>query len=185
MQNDPTTGQAPIFSSVRSEAGKARVKAALNGFQSRPDKVQPSIPDKIAAVKASFDLTAVSPLDIDRMFDALVEAGQPVTAPMLLLNSMGAAFRGRLAAITGNPFDAARPMDLVAVAKLQIQRARKQGGSSASWEAFLAFLAPQAATPAPVAAAAPATPLTEKPTPMAHIGQLAQTAQTGAQMHPH
>lgn len=183
MQNDPTAGEAPVFSSVRSEAGKARVKAALTGFQSRPDKVQPSIPEKIAAVKAAFDLHAIAPQHIDQMFDDLVQAGQPVNAPMLLLNSMGAAFRSRLAGITGSAFDAARPMDLIAVAQLQIQRARKQGGSSASWEGFLAFLSPQQAeTPAKPIALQDAAPAPQAPSaaaasaPLEHMARLAQQA---------
>ncbi|WP_259966752.1 hypothetical protein [Leisingera caerulea] len=143
MQNELASGQEPVFMSVRTEAGKARVKAAVAGFQARPGQVQPSIPEKIAGVKARYDPRAITPQDIDQMFDALVQAGQPVTAPMLLLNSMGRKFRSHLAGITGSAYDGSRPLDLVGVAQLQIQRARKQGSSAAGWETFLAFLAPQ------------------------------------------
>lgn len=174
MQNDQTADQGLMFSSVRSEAGKARIKAAVNGFQSRPDKVQPSIPEQIAAVKAGYDLRSISPQDIDEMFNALVQLGQPVSAPMLLLNSMGAQFRGRLAQITGSDFDGAKPLDLVAVAQMQIHRARKQGGNSSGWETFLSFLAPHQS--APVQAAPTQAP--EQAAPLGHMAQLAQQAQT-------
>ncbi|WP_264213151.1 hypothetical protein [Leisingera thetidis] len=163
MQNESATGQPPVFMSVRTESGKARVKAAVAGFQARPGQVQPSIPDKIASIKARYDARAIAPGDIDEMFDALVQAGHPVTAPMLLLNSMGRKFRSHLAGITGSDYDGARPLDLVGVAQLQIQRARKQGGSSAGWETFLAFLAPQ--------------PQTSGQAPLDHMARVAQQAQ--------
>lgn len=143
MQNELAAGQKPVFMSVRTEAGKARVKAAAAGFQSRPDQVQPSFAEKIASIKARYDARAITPHDIDQMFDTLVQIGHQVTAPMLLLNSMGQKFRSHLAGITGSDFDSAKPLDLVGIAQLQIQRARKLGSSSAVWETFLAFLVPQ------------------------------------------
>ncbi|KIC10028.1 hypothetical protein RA19_12775 [Leisingera sp. ANG-M1] len=178
MQNEVASGQPPVFSSVRTEAGKARVRAAVAGFQSRPGQVQPSIPEKIAAVKARYDARSITPQDIDQMFDALVQAGQPVTAPMLLLNSMGEKFRGHLAGITGGAFDGAKPVDLLSVAQLQIQRARKQGGSSAGWETFLAFLAPPQPHPQPNALAQPQhqAPASSH-TALEHVARLAQQAQ--------
>ncbi|MEX0301890.1 MAG: hypothetical protein AB3N24_05655 [Leisingera sp.] len=157
--------------SVRTESGKARVRAAVAGFQSRPGQVQPSIPDKIAAAKARFDARSITPQDIDQMFDALVQAGQPVTAPMLLLNSMGEKFRSHLAGITGTAYDGSKPIDLLGVAQLQIHRARKQGGSSAGWETFLAFLAPPQQTQAKVQA---------QPQSQTHTQALAQS-QSGSQ----
>ncbi|WP_082017926.1 hypothetical protein [Leisingera sp. ANG-Vp] len=198
MQNELASGQSPVFMSVRTESGKARVRAAVAGFQSRPGQVQPSIPDKIAAVKARFDTRSITGHGIDEMFDALVQAGQPVTAPMLLLNSMGEKFRSHLAGITGTAFDGSKPIDLVAVAQLQIHRARKQGGSSAGWETFLAFLAPpqQPQPPAqaqaqpqtqpaaqPAAQAAPqavsqTATLAETSNTLEHIARLAQQAQS-------
>lgn len=173
MQNELASGQAPVFTSVRTEAGKARVKSAVAGFQARPEQVQPSIPERIASVKERYDPRAISPQDIDQMFDALVQAGHPVTAQMLLLNSMGEKFRSRLAGITGSAYDGSKPLDLVGVAQLQIQRARKQGSSAGGWETFLAFLAPQApsqAQPQAQAQAGGQTPLDQ----MARIAQQAQ-----------
>jgi hypothetical protein len=154
-----------MFSSVRSDAGKARINAAVSGFQSRPDKVQPSIPEKIASIKAGYDIRSISPQEIDQLFDALVQVGQPVSAPMLLLNSMGEQFRGRLARITGSDFDGSKPLDLLAVAQLQIHRARKQGGSSGGWELFLNFLKPSLPAPAQPAPAQPA-PAAAAPAPI-------------------
>ena len=166
MQNELASGQPPVFMSVRTKSGKARVREAVAGFQSRPGQVQPTIPEKIAAVKARHDARAISPHDIDQMFDALVQAGQPVTAPMLLLNSMGEKFRSHLAAITGNTFDGSKPLDLVGVAQLQIHRARKQGSSGAGWETFLAFLAPQ-----------PPQSQTDAQTALEHMARVAQQSQ--------
>ncbi|MBY6054916.1 hypothetical protein KUV33_00565 [Leisingera daeponensis] len=166
MHNETAPGHTPVFQSVRSEAGKARVNAALASFQNRPDQVQPSIPEKIAAIKARFDARAMAPQDIDRMFDALVQAGHPMTAPMLLLNSMGERFRSHLAGLSGRDYDGGRTLDLIAVAQLQIQRARKQGGASGGWESFLAFLVPEP----PAAQAAAEAPLD-------HMARLAQQAQ--------
>ncbi|WP_254604131.1 hypothetical protein [Leisingera sp. ANG59] len=166
MHNEPVPGQAPVFQSVRTEAGKARVRAALTGFQNRPDQVQPSTPEKLAAIKAGFDLRAMAPQDIDRMFDALVQAGHAMTAPMLLLNSMGDRFRSHLAGLTGKDYDGGKALDLIAVAQLQIQRARKQGGASGGWESFLSFLVPQSPADQPAAQA-----------PLDHMARLAQQAQ--------
>ncbi|QAX30087.1 hypothetical protein [Leisingera sp. NJS204] len=163
MQNELTSGQPPVFQSVRTEAGKARVKAAVAGFQARPGQVQPTAAERIASVKARYDARAIAPGDIDEMFDALVQAGHPVTSPMLLLNSMGKRFRSHLATITGSAYDGVKPLDLIGVAQLQIQRARKQGGNSAGWETFLAFLAPQ---PQPGGQA-----------PLDHMARVAQQAQ--------
>jgi len=184
MQNELASGQTPVFSSVRTEAGKARVRAAVAGFQSRPGQVQPSIPEKIASAKARFDARSLTPHGIDEMFDALVQAGQPVTAPMLLLNSMGEKFRSHLAGITGAAYDGSKPIDLLAVAQLQIHRARKQGGSSAGWETFLAFLAPpqaqaQSQTQAQPQAQANAQPQAQSAgqTTLDHVARLAQQAQ--------
>ncbi|MCB4454554.1 MULTISPECIES: hypothetical protein [Leisingera] len=166
MHNETASGQSPVFQSVRSEAGKARINAAVASFQNRPGQVQPSTPEKIAAIKAGFDLRAMGPQDIDRMFDALVQAGHPMTAPMLLLNSMGERFRSHLSGLSGSAYDGSRQLDLIAVAQLQIQRARKQGGSSAGWESFLAFLMPQPPQERPAA----------QP-PVDHMARLAQQAQ--------
>ena len=179
MQNDTAPGQPPVFMSVRTESGKARVRAAVAGFQSRPGKVQPSVPDKISAVKARYDARSISPQDIDQMFDALIQAGQPVTAPMLLLNSMGDRFRGHLAGITGTDFDGSKTLDLVVVAQLQIQRARKQGGSSAGWESFLAFLSPPQPQPPQGKAV-----LQPQPSAQTTLDQMARLAQQ-AQARPH
>lgn len=176
MHNETAPGQAPVFQSVRTEAGKARVRAALTGFQNRPDPVQPPLQDRIAAIKTRFDLRAMTPQDIDLMFDALVQEGQPMTAPMLLLNSMGDRFRSHLAGLTGKDYDGGKALDLIAVAQLQIQRARKQGGASGGWESFLAFLVPQSPADHPAAQA-----------PLQHMARLAQQAQahTHAQPRPH
>ncbi len=167
MYNETAPGQAPLFQSVRTEAGKARVRAAVSGFQNRPEQVQPSAAERTAAIKAQFDMRAMAPQDIDRMFDALVQTGHPMTAPMLLLNSMGERFRSHLASLAGKDYDSSKPLDLVAVAQLQIQRARKQGSASGGWESFLAFLAPSAPQPAQTVTQAP----------MDHVARLAQQAQ--------
>lgn len=110
--------------------------------------------DAIAAVQAQYDVTNITPAQVDQMFDDLVAAGHPLNQDLLMLSTMGGRFRSHLATITGTPPDLNRPANLIQTATDQLTMARNSGSGTEGWEQLISFLDTLSSTPPTTASAA-------------------------------
>ncbi|PQA88498.1 hypothetical protein [Hyphococcus luteus] len=96
--------------------------------------------DPIAAVMATYDLTNITPAEIDQLVDELKAAGHPFDENLLMLSSRGAGFRSHLAGLAGGDYDPHQRVNLVDLTQDQLAMARRFEDPTESIERFLEFL---------------------------------------------
>lgn len=150
MQTDPAVFRTATASPAGAASAQKTATAKGPGFAA---VMSASQSEPIAAVQAKYDVTNITPAEVDQMFDELVDAGYPITEDLLMLSSMGERFRSHLGSITGSAPDLSRPVNLVQTAEQQLVMARSSGQGSEGWESLLRYFdslpAPQPATAAP------------------------------------
>lgn len=95
---------------------------------------------RISEIKASYDVTNISPREIDQMFDKLVDAGHPIDGDMLMLSSRGEKFLSHVATIVGHAIDPLARSNLVESNRSNMEFARLNGDDLAGYMSFGRFL---------------------------------------------
>lgn len=125
-----------------SQSTRAEPVAFLGSTGFQPTEV----PRDAAGILSRYDLSQISPREVDALVDALKETGEYDFRDLLMLETRGERFQAHLAASlsehlgTEIPFDANATMDVKASAEAQLGFARLSGQPTQGWEDFISFL---------------------------------------------
>lgn len=97
-------------------------------------------PGAIDAIKARYDMTNITPRQIDQLAADLQAAGHAFGGEMLTLLTHGAEFQSHAAELFGGQTQPDRPMNLVEHSQTQRDTARRTGDPTDHWDMFLKFL---------------------------------------------
>lgn len=97
---------------------------------------------RLDGMMACYDISSITPREIDALVDKMLAAGQPLDADMHLFSSFGERYRGHLSDISGQGSDANAPTNMLTIAKDQLGIAQRAGDSrsAATWVTFSKFL---------------------------------------------
>ncbi|WP_368183830.1 hypothetical protein [Aestuariibius sp. HNIBRBA575] len=105
-----------------------------------PPEPDPTGPAAVALIKSEYDMTNISPREVDEMVDRMIKAGDDMNGDLLMLLTHGEGFRQHLANTFGGTFDPNEKQDLVAQSKVQLQLAKQFGDPTEYLTRFIAFL---------------------------------------------
>jgi len=97
-------------------------------------------PGAIDAIKARYDMTNITPHQIDQLAADLQAAGHAFGGEMLTLLTYGAEFRSHAAELFGGQTQPDRPMNLIEHSQTQHDTARRMGDPTDHWDMLLKFL---------------------------------------------
>ena len=97
-------------------------------------------PEAIAAIKSRYDMTNITPRQVDQLVSELEAAGHAFGPELMTLITYGEEFQSHLARTLGAEPQPNRAMDLVEHGKASLDYARRAGDPTAHWEVFLAYL---------------------------------------------
>lgn len=125
------------YSRALIAGGSAGAADASRSFQAERSSAASS---RVSEVKANYDVTNISPREIDQMFEKLVDTGHSIDEDMLMLSSRGEEFLSGIATIAGHIFDPIARNNLVETNRSNMEFARLHGGNLAGYVSFDHFL---------------------------------------------
>ena len=115
-----------------------------------PNQAVPATPkdelEQYRDILSNYNMTNISPKEIDTLFDELKQAGHPITEDMMFLSTRGAKWRQHLAEIGAElnnqqvTFDPNQKIDLFAEIKSNIEFNKQHGYDSQHFESLLNFV---------------------------------------------
>lgn len=98
------------------------------------------IDDPIAQIFSEYDMSNISPREIDDLFNRLVKADYPISSDLLMLSTHGEGFRSHISEMFGGEFDPNQRSDLFKTMRVQLQFAKQAGDPIEAIEQFIYFL---------------------------------------------
>lgn len=97
-------------------------------------------PEAIAAINSRYDMTDITPRQVDQLVSELEAAGHAFGPELLTLLTYGEEFQSHIARTFGGEPQPDRAMNLIAHGQAQLDHARRSGDATAHWQVFLEYL---------------------------------------------
>ncbi|WP_421704570.1 hypothetical protein [Aliiroseovarius sp.] len=118
----------------------AATPAPTEAFSIGPATGPTKGPEAIAAIKSRYDMTNITPRQVDQLVSELQDAGHEFGAELLTLMTYGEEFQSHLARTFGGEPQPHRAMNLIEHGKAQLDYARRAGDPTEHWQMFLEYL---------------------------------------------